>query len=250
MRMKDIPELERPREKAMRYGFEKLSDNELLAIVINSGNHKHSALDIASDLLAKGGGLYNLDALSQKDLKTVKGISKVKSIQLQSLFYLMRRIKERKLDIENNPVTKEDIYERYHDYFNNIKQEVVKIIVLNRSKKIIYEATLYRGSSYLVPIEINKVIEEVIGHGGYYFYVLHNHPSGFVKPSPQDLLLTLRLKESIKKLKIYLIDHLIFYCGGYTSIKDYISSQSIRESIETNGFTGEELFASHELPNY
>ena len=113
MRIQDIPTLDRPREKALRYGTETLTDAELLAILINTGHKDHNALDIANELLYSSRGLYGLCSLNQKDLKAIKGINKVRSIQLLTLFTIMDRIKRKKADNKKGPVDSNRIYEKY-----------------------------------------------------------------------------------------------------------------------------------------
>lgn len=225
MGIKDIPSFERPREKALAQGFDSLSNAELLAIIINSGNKNISALDIGNEILKLSNGLYNLSSLNLKDLKSVKGINKVKSTQLLALFTLMDRLKIEKIQHKSCQVDVDYILERYSDYFVHLNQEVVLLLVLNRNKRLISERILYRGTDYLVPISIKTIIKQVILHDGYYFYLVHNHPSGNVIPSPQDLLLTFRLKTSIKKMGIHLLDHLIVHSSGYTSINDYLDKE-------------------------
>ena len=235
MKIEDIPSFDRPREKALREGLDALSDEELLAIIINNGYRGGSALDIADELLTKSKGLYNLNNLNQKDLKKVKGIKKVKAIQLMSLFTIMKRIKNQRINLEDRIVDAEYINEKYGDYLSSLSQEAVLLLVLNRNKKLVFEVTLYRGSGSLVPISINEVIKNVILHDGYYFYLVHNHPNGNREPSPQDILLTIRLNSSIKNMGIYLIDHIIIHHYGYTSIKKYLkeeySFRNIRQLI-------------------
>ena len=231
MKMIDIPEFDRPREKALRYGAETLSDAELLAVFINYGHKGHSALDIANDILQASNGLANLTNLNQKDLKRIKGIDKVRCLQLSVLFTLMERIKNKQIDKENKPVDIDYINRKYNDYLNNMSTEVVLLLVLNRNKKIIYETILYKGNYSSVSVEVNEAIKTVIIHEGFYFYLVHNHPNGSREPSPQDLLLTFRLNLSAKKMKIHMLDHIIVHRGGYTSINSYLSQEYRRRTV-------------------
>ena len=193
MKMIDIPETERPREKAYRYGIETLSDTELLAIIINSGPKGYNALDIADNILDMSKGLYNLSRLNQKDLMSIKGIDKVKCVQLLSLITIVNRIKSKKLDIEERLVDIDYINEKYSYRLNSLKQEVMILLILNRNKKLLFETTLYKGSGSVIAVSVNDIIKNVILHDGYYFYIVHNHPNGNIRPSPQDILLTIRL---------------------------------------------------------
>ena len=225
MNFKDIPIFERPREKALRLGFESLSDAELLAILVNSGTKGSNTLEIANELLSMSKGLYNLSSLNQYDLKTIKGIDKVKSAQLLSLFRMMDRIKSKRIDLEDRVVDADYINEKYGDYLASLSQEVVVLLILNRNKKLLFERTLYKGDTSLVPVSINEVIKNVILHDGYYFYLVHNHPNGNTEPSPQDLLLSFRLNTSVKSLGIFCLDHIIIHQRGYTSVNKYLSQE-------------------------
>ena len=225
MKLKDIPQCDRPREKAFHYGLESLTDAELLAIVVNSGYQGSDALEIADQLLSLSKGLYNLSSLNQKDLKSIKGINKVKSLQLASLFMMMERIKNTKIEKDNREVDADYINDKYGDYLANLNQEVVHLLVLNRKKKLIFERTLYKGSNSLVPVSINEVIKTVILHDGYYFYLVHNHPNGNKEPSPQDILLTFRLNRCIKNMGIFLLDQIIIHHSGYTSVNTYLTKE-------------------------
>ena len=225
MKIEEIPRFDRPREKAARYGTETLTDAELLAILINNGHAGFNALDIANELLTMSRGLSRLSSLNQSDLKSVKGINDVKSLQLLSLFTIMERIKNRKIDQEDGPIDVDYINRKYSEYLNSLDYEVVVLIVLNRQKKMVFEKTLYIGNDYLVSVSLKEIVKNVILHDGYYFYLVHNHPGGNKAPSPQDVLLTIRLNASVKKLSIFLLDHLIIYDGGYTSINEYLSKE-------------------------
>lgn len=238
MKIKDIPEVLRPREKAKLYGIDSLSDAELLAILINNGYQGQNALDIADELLKLSNGLYNLGNINQRDLKKIKGIGKVKSTQLLSLFALMNRIKNKRIELDNRPVDPEYINEKYGDYLASLPNETVVLLILNRNKRLICERTIYKGNTTLVSVSINEVIKEVILHDGYYFYLVHNHPSGNSDPSPQDILLTIRLNMAIKGMNIFLLDHIIIHHMGYTSIKSYYKHKhnlnKLIESIDSN----------------
>ena len=225
MNFKDIPLFERPREKASRLGFESLSDAELLAILVNNGSKGTDTLEIANEILKMSKGLYNLNTLNQCDLKSIKGINKVKSGQLLALFTMMDRIKSKRIDLEDRVVDANYINEKYGDYLASLSQEVVVLLILNRNKKLLFERTLYKGDTSLVPVSINEVIKNVILHDGYYFYLVHNHPNGNTEPSPQDLLLTFRLNTTVKKLGIFCLDHIIIHHRGYTSVNKYLSQE-------------------------
>ena len=194
MAIKDLPVLLRPREKAERYGFDALSDNELLAIIINSGNKGYDALTIANALLDYSHGLSNLHKLSQKELKQIKGISKVKGIQLTALFTLFDRIRKHHVEEEELLIDNKYIYKKYVPMLRDVHQEELIVVVLSKSKRILFETTLYKGTNNNVAFSIKEILRIVIIHEGYYFYLIHNHPNNSLSPSVEDMVLTMRIK--------------------------------------------------------
>ena len=224
MAIRDLPILLRPREKAIRYGYEALSDQELLAIIINSGNKEHDALDIANALLTYAHGLRNICRISQKELKNINGISKVKAIQLGALFTLFDRISKH-VDEEEIIVDNDYIFNRFKYTLAYQEQEQLVVLVCGRKRKIIYETALYKGTNAEVPFSIKEILRIVIGHGGSSFYLIHNHPNGTLEPSREDEILTMRCRYEALRIGLHLLDHLIITRSGYTSISESISKR-------------------------
>lgn len=231
MAIKDLPILIRPREKAERYGITSLSDVELLAIIINSGNKSCNAIDISYELISSFNGLYNLSSVHYSELKKIKGISKVKGLQLMALFTLFDRIQKHQIEDNEIIINNDYIYLKYSNYFNNSHQEELVVIVLSRSKRILFETSLFKGSNDSVSFSIKEILKTVIIHEGYYFYLLHNHPSGTLEPSEEDMLLTMKIIYQARKLDLYLIDHLIITSLGYTSIIQQIEKKKGEKKV-------------------
>lgn len=213
-----IPYGERPREKALRYGIEKISDNELIAIIIGSGYKDCSAIEIADHLLRESNGINKLLDRSVSDLLRYKGIGKVTALRLGACFELIRRYLYFQFDFGLKFDT-DSLYQKYYPQLKLLTQEVVVLIVLNHRRKIIYEETLYKGCSNSVLLDPKAIVEKVILQKGKSFYIIHNHPSGNSTPSTEDMIATSELIIAANHKNICFIDHLIIGKDGYYSFE-------------------------------
>ena len=216
-KIKSLPTLERPREKAFHYGVDRLSDHELLAILIGSGTVDSSALDIAYKMLSDHKGLLNLVQKPFSDLVRFKGIGKSKAIKIIAAFEIAKRFNSLKSIQEYLPVSSSEIYERYKYHVASVNQECLLLIILNSQKRVIHEVNLYKGNESSVNCSWRQIIQQVLIHNGKYFYIVHNHPSGNHSPSKEDIDFTTTLIKESQKLKIKLLDHLIISDNGYFS---------------------------------
>lgn len=218
-KIKDLPVHERPREKAIRYGIETLADYELLALIIGSGYKGHSALDVSYDLLSKKSGLINVIGLPYVTLSKYSGIGKDKALKILAAFEIAKRFQSLKDDLNYKLINSNYIYQRYINKlmsdFDN--QEFLFLVILDKKKNIIHETNLYKGNENSVNYSIKQIIKKVIQYGGRFFYIIHNHPSGSLKPSPDDCSFTMNLIADCKNLGLTLCDHLIISSMGYYS---------------------------------
>ena len=146
-KINDLSTLDKPREKAERFGIEKLTDEELLALIINVGTVGHSSLEIAKDLLKDSGSLNDLLNKPHQYFQSFKGLKKVNGLKLASVMEIARRIneKERLIYEEKTEINSESLYQRYSLSLVGQTQESLIIVILNKNKQIIYETTLYKG---------------------------------------------------------------------------------------------------------
>ena len=217
-KISDLPALERPREKAIRYGIEKLSDHELIALLIGSGSINCSAIDIAYKMLSDNNGLFHLVKKPFRDLLNYKGMGEGKAVKIAAAFELAKRFQNLKKNDREIIDSSSVAYQRYKGKileFND--QEMVYLIILNSRKKIIHETNLYKGNECSVNYSLKQVIHQVLIHDGHYFYIIHNHPSGELTPSEEDIFFTINLIRECKKVKIKMLDHLIISHQGYFS---------------------------------
>lgn len=220
IKINDLPTLERPREKALYYGIEQLADYELLAILIASGSKNYSAIDIAYFMLRDNSGLYNLVQKPFQDLLNYHGMGKAKAIKLAAAFELAKRFQNKCPNHDETIKDSNMIYERAkpllsHSFYP--QQENLLLIILNKKKKIIHEVNVSKGSESSVSASNMQIIQQVIMHSGKYFYIVHNHPSGEIEPSEDDIFFTVSLMKECSKFGIRMLDHLIISENGFYS---------------------------------
>ena len=219
-KINELATFDKPREKAERFGIDKIKDEELLAIIINSGTVGFSSLDIAKSILKDCGSLSSLATLPFQYFTSFKGIKKVNAIKLAASIELARRINERQRLVyeEKIEVNSDSLFHRYSISLAGLNQEVLIIVILNKNKQIIYENTLYRGDDNNLTINHRDIMRLLLLHNGYYYYLIHNHPNASIYPSESDMVFTKKIMEKTKEFNAKLLDHLIISANGYYSI--------------------------------
>ena len=219
MKISDIPANLRPREKALQYGIEELSDQELLAIIIGSGVRGHSAIDIAGELL----GTYanSLEALCNTNYQSLLGhlgLKKSIALRLLATFEFHKRLISNRYQKVSKIETAEQVYFRYR-YLENLDQEVLIILMLDLKGRIIKEKELYKGTFDSFSIDVKQVIQELILAKAKSFYLIHNHPDEEPHASDEDVVATKVIERASKNLNIKLVNHIIIFKGGFVCIK-------------------------------
>ncbi|HPY79429.1 MAG: DNA repair protein RadC [Erysipelotrichaceae bacterium] len=217
--IRDLPPLERPREKAIRYGIESLSNVELLAIIIGSGTKKNSALEIASKILSDKNGLINIFHCPYQDFIAYQGLNKASAIKLSATFELGKRYQIGKAESQDAIGDEKTIYLKYAPTLAREVQEKIVIIVLNRQKKIVYEHILSIGSENNVSCSMRDILRILVLNKGTYFYLIHNHPGNIIEPSEADIAFTSSIIAEAKRIGFSLLDHLIIGEKGAYSFK-------------------------------
>lgn len=222
IKIKELPESERPYEKLELYGEQSLSNAELLAIIIKSGTKSETSVQIAQKLLnlndTKIDSLNFLHSLSIEELMQIKGIGKVKAIQLKAVCELSLRMS--KPSNYKKIVIKEpyDLAKILMSEFRFEKREIAKIVVLNNKNQILKIKDIAYGGSNFANVSIKDILVEPITMKAPKIILVHNHPSGDSTPSEQDIQFTNRVFESAETFDIQLIDHLVIGDMNYTSI--------------------------------
>lgn len=217
VKLKEMPLLERPRERLINVGVENLSDEELLAIILKTGSKEMSVKNLSSYILSSLGGIENLKKLNFHEVKKIKGIGEAKACTLVALSEIARRMNRKVASIIGTKLnTPLKIFEFYKSKIND-NQEEFYCIYLDASKKVIEEKLLFIGTANYSLVHPRDIFKEAYLLNATGIICVHNHPSGEVKPSTEDINLTIRLKEIGVLLGIRIIDHIIIGDEKYYS---------------------------------
>ncbi len=219
--IKEWPEDERPREKAMRSGVASLSKSELLAILIGSGSIDESAVELMKKVLAScGDSIAELSKLSIDDLCTFKGIGPAKAITIVAACELWKR---RQTDERNESLRitrSSDIYKYYYPVMCDLTVEESYALLLNNRNCVIDSVKIGSGGLTSTVVDIRLVLREALMKRATAIALCHNHPSGNVTPSSEDDRLTQNLSSACKVMNIRMLDHIVFTDGKYYSYSD------------------------------
>lgn len=221
--MKQIPKQEQPYEKFSQFGPESLSDAELLAIIIRTGTKEEKSIDLAKRILNISGsdeGLLAITRLSLKDLQQIKGIGKVKAVQIKCIAEFSRRIAKttaRRRLCMNNPRT---IADYYMEDLRFVNQEVTLLVMVDTKNQFLSDKVISKGTVNASLISPREIFLESLNNQAVYIILIHNHPSGDPTPSREDILATKRIKEAGLLIGIMLLDHIIIGDKRYISMKE------------------------------
>ncbi|MEW6469081.1 MAG: DNA repair protein RadC [Bacteroidota bacterium] len=219
--IKNWAEDDRPREKLVLKGRHALSDAELIAILIRSGTKEGSAVELSKKILsAFGNSLNELAKASVKDLVTFKGMGEAKALSIIAALELGRRRKAADKDKEEKIITSRHAYELFKPVFLDLPHEEFWILVLSRSNNVIRKERVSAGGVAGTVVDPKIIFKTALAHLGSGIVLAHNHPSGNLKPSEQDIRLTRNIREAGNLLEISVIDHLIVSNEGYYSFAD------------------------------
>lgn len=212
---------DRPREKLLLKGTSALSDTELIAILLGTGTASLSAVDVAKNILQSvGNNLDDLARLSVKDLMKIKGIGEAKAITIVSALELGRRRKETHA-LERPKITgSKDAFEILKGDLMDIQHEEFWLLLLNRANRVLKKHRISSGGIHGTVADPKIIFKIALEEPASGIIVAHNHPSGNLTASQQDIELTKKLKEAGKLLEIQLLDHLIIAGKKYYSFAD------------------------------
>lgn len=219
--IKHWSESDKPREKLKRLGRHSLSNAELLAIIIGSGTPNEDALGIAQKLLKSvDAELNKLSKLSLVELKKHKGIGDVKAIMIMACMELGQRRKESQNPELNKIIGSEQIHQLMMEHFADLTHEEFWVIFLNRGNFIIQKKCMSKGGINGTVVDIRLILKSAIDCLASGIILCHNHPSGNLIASPEDVLLTRKCNDAAMLMDIKLLDHLIIYENKYFSFCD------------------------------
>ncbi len=222
--IREWPEHERPRERLMKLGADALSEAQLLAIVLSTGDAAsgQSALDLAMHLLQTFGGMRALDAASIAELCQAKGIGPAKATTVKAALELGKRLSREQPARKLKVTAPQDLVNYFRPHLQHLRKEVFKVVLLDTKHQMLKDVTISEGSLSASLVHPREAFLPAIKESAAAVIFLHNHPSGDPAPSAEDRELTLRLAEVGQLVGISVLDHIIIGIGtpGYLSFRD------------------------------
>ena len=220
--MKTLSESERPYEKCERLGAACLSDAELLAVLLRTGSHGENALDLARRVLYYAGedGILGIHHYTVERLKKMKGIGRVKAIQMVCVSELAKRLAKARACEMLQFTCPSSIAKYYMEDMRHELHEVIKLVMVNSRGALIGESDISKGTVNASVITPREIFIEALKRQAVGIVVMHNHPSGDPAPSEEDIVLTKRVKTAGSLIGIELLDHIIIGNNCYVSLRE------------------------------
>jgi DNA repair protein RadC len=215
------PEDERPRERLVRYGADRLTEGQLLAILLGTGHAGGTALDLGILLLNRCEGLGGLDRQGIQDLCAVPGIGPAKAAVVKAALELGKRAMAAPLTTGRRVNSSHDIFRHYHPLMRGLRREIFKVILLDGKNAIIKDVTVSEGSLTLSIVHPREAFVPAVRESAAAVIFVHNHPSGDPEASAEDRALTDRLVAVGEIMGIRVLDHIIIGDPRYTSFADH-----------------------------
>lgn len=221
--VKDLPETEKPYEKCLMLGASSLSDAELLAVIIRTGSKGEKSIDLAYQILnmaGGNGGIVNIANLSLKDLMSIKGIGTVKAVQIQCITEISKRFSKSKAFFGICLNSPQSIADYYMQDLRHKKQEEMILAMFDTKNHFIGDRMISKGTVNASLVSPREIFIEALKSDAVYIVLLHNHPSGDVTPSREDILITKRITECGSLIGISVLDHIIIGDNRYLSFNE------------------------------
>src|SRR3989339_20206 len=218
MKIFDIPEENRPRERLLKRGVEALSDSELLAIILRTGTKGESVIDMSNRLISEY-GLENLYQCTLKEIQKIKGMGEAKAMQILAISELNKRQSLAKKAIRKITCAK-DVFDLYHERLKDKKQEHFIVLMLDTKNNIILEETIFIGTLDATLVHPREIFKPAIKNSASKIILVHNHPGGDPNPSNDDINTFEKLIQASQLLNLSLIDQVIIGRDSYWSLKE------------------------------
>jgi DNA repair protein RadC len=217
--IKHWPEDERPREKLLKQGAEALSEAELLALVIRTGNPstKQSAVDIGRMMLQEFGSLRNLAGATAAEICRVKGTGPAKASAIKASLEIAARLNTDRLANGERFTSPEQVYQHYHYSLRDRRKEYFLALLLDGKNRILKEVRISEGSLNQSIVHPREVFSPAVRESAAAIILVHNHPSGDPAPSREDREITRRLKDAGELMGVKVLDHIIIGDGSFVS---------------------------------
>lgn len=219
--IKALSENDRPREKLISIGRQSLSDAELLAIILGSGSKSETAIQLAQRILNSSyNDLNALAKLSVNELKKFKGVGEAKAVNISAAFEMGRRRGDLEINLKPKITTSHDAFKLLNTKLSDLPHEEFWILLLNRANSVVKMECISKGGVSGTVVDARLILKPAIELLASGIILCHNHPSGQLNPSEQDISLTKKIKESARLMDISLLDHLIIGDQKYLSFAD------------------------------
>jgi DNA repair protein RadC len=219
--IKNWADEDKPREKLLLKGAKSLSDAELIAILIGSGNRKESAVELSKKIL--NSNKNNLNELGKQPLEELikfNGIGEAKAISIIASLELGKRRKLSEVVEKTKVSGSQDVYDYMQAYVSDLQHEEFWVLYLNRSNKIIEHFKISQGGVSGTVIDVKIILKNALNKLASSIIICHNHPSGNLNPSDADIKITKKIVDAAKLLDINILDHLIIGDNNYYSFAD------------------------------
>ena len=221
--MKELRPEEQPYEKCLRQGAEHLTDTELLAVIIRTGTPGVSAYDLAGKILEKCGmyqGILGICHLTLDELMSIRGVGRVKAIQIKCIAELSRRIAKTTASCQVCLSSPASVADYFMEDMRHEEQEQLVLLMLNSKNRILKEKMIFKGTVNYSCISPREIFIEAVKAKAVHIVLIHNHPSGDPTPSREDILMTRQIQEAGELLGITLLDHIIIGDNRYASMME------------------------------
>lgn len=213
LRVAEMPDEDRPRERLERLGAQALKTEELLAILLRTGTSREDVLAVAQRLIRDHGGLRGLGGADLPTLASTYGVGHAKATTIAAAFELGRRLRLDGGDDRPQVTAPEHIAALMHDEMQALQQEELRLVILDTKNRVLATPTLYRGTISGAPGRLAEVYRDAVRRGASKMAMVHNHPSGDPTPSRTDVAFTRDAVQAGELLEIELIDHVVFGHG-------------------------------------
>ncbi|MER1988195.1 RadC family protein [Solibacillus isronensis] len=220
MKIHDVHEADRPRERLIRQGARSLSNQELIAILLGTGTKRESVLTVANRVLINFEKLHNLKHATLEEMTEIKGIGEAKAVLLLAAIELGRRLASKDLEERFTIRSPEDAATFLMQDMTSLQQEHFVCLFLNVKNQVLHKQTIFVGSLNASIVHPREIFREAVKRSAASIICSHNHPSGIPTPSPEDIDVTTRLYEAGKIVGVDLLDHVIIGDHQFISMKE------------------------------
>ncbi|MCG1008841.1 DNA repair protein RadC [Salinicoccus sp. ID82-1] len=220
MLIKEMHNADRPRERLMNYGADKLTNQELLGIIINTGNREESSVTVANRIIKDMKSIRELRDLTYQELISIKGIGEAKAITILAVIEVAIRMHTHSLEEDVYIKSPEDVSDFLMEKMRYYQQEHFVVLYLSTKNMVIHQETMFKGSLNSSIVHPREVYKEAVKRSAAAIICVHNHPSGDPSPSREDIEVTKRLHDCGDMIGVDFLDHIIIGAGKFISLKE------------------------------